>query len=456
MGTAPLESESSRCQLLYEQAKSILPGGTQLFSKRPELFAPGKWPAYFRSANGCEITDIDGRRYVDMSISGIGSCLLGYADPDVTAAVVERVQSGSMCTLNSPEEVELAQLLIEIHPWAEQVRYARAGGEIMSVATRIARAHTGRDLVALCGYHGWHDWYLAANVSPADVERGTSQGKARALDEHLLPGLAPLGVPSQLAGTVFPFKYNALEELEEIASRHGSQIAAVIMESTRATPPASGFLEGVREICDRIGAVLIFDEITVGWRLTLGGAHLLYGVEPDMAAFAKSFSNGHAMAAVIGKRRVMDCAQDSFISSTYWTESVGPTAALATLRKMQRIDVPTHVARIGNLFREGFAAASERRGVPITFSGYPAITSFAFEADDPLALLTLFTVRMLERGFLAGGSLFATLAHQDSHVNSYLAAADEVLVEIKEAIDAGDARTRLEGGVRRPHFGRLT
>ena len=223
MGSAG--DNDSKCQQLYRLAKSLIPGGTQLLSKRPEMFAPDQWPGYFREARGCEVVDLDGRRYVDMSTMGIGACLLGYNDPDVTEAVVARVKNGSMCTLNSPEEVELAQLLLSIHPWANKVRFGRTGGEAMAIAVRIARASTGRDVVAFCGYHGWHDWYLAANR--------TAQPGNDALQKHLLPGLSPRGVPTQLAGTALPFNYNQLDSLAAIVQREGPRLAAVVMEPTR-------------------------------------------------------------------------------------------------------------------------------------------------------------------------------------------------------------------------------
>ncbi|MDA1314234.1 MAG: aminotransferase class III-fold pyridoxal phosphate-dependent enzyme [Acidobacteria bacterium] len=438
-------SGPSKTQALYRKAKTLIPGGTQLLSKRPEQFAPDQWPAYYREAHGCTVIDLDGREYLDMSIMGIGSCLLGYRDPDVTEAVVQRIQHGSMCTLNNPEEVELAGLLIDIHPWADQVRYARAGGESMAIAARIARAATKRNLVAICGYHGWHDWYLAANL-----------GQESALDGHLLPGLSPNGVPTSLGGTILPFEYNRLDQLEAIVARHRGDLAAVIMEPTRSSDPAPGFLEGVRSLCDETGAVLVFDEISVGWRLILGGAHRKYNVEPDIAVFAKAISNGHAMAAVIGRAAVMQAAQESFISSTYWTEGVGPTAAIATIRKMQRIDVPSHVADIGNRWRAGLESLSGKHGVPMTFSGHPAISKFAFDHPDSLALETLFTVRMLNHGILAATALYATLAHQPEHVDRYLTAANEIFPELRQAIENHNAATRIGGPIHHTGFRRLT
>jgi glutamate-1-semialdehyde 2,1-aminomutase len=411
------------------------------------MFAPDQWPGYYRQSHGCEVVDLDGRCYVDMSIMGVGACLLGYNDPEVTDAVVARVRAGSMCTLNNPEEVELAQLLVQLHPWAKNVRYARTGGEAMAVAVRIARARTRRDVVAFCGYHGWHDWYLAANRT------GAAGGDC--LKSHLLPGLEPNGVPSQLAGTALPFAYNSIDQLAVIVREHGPRLAAVVMEPTRSVDPQPGFLEGVRELCDRAGAVLVFDEITVGWRLVLGGSHLRYGVVPDIAVFAKALGNGHPMAAIIGRADAMQAAQESFISSTYWTDGVGPTAALATIRKMQRVDVPAHVAAIGLRFRRGLEAIAAKHGVKLKLAGHPPLTTMAFDDPESLALQTLLTVRMLARSILASGAFYTSLAHTEEHVDRYLGAADEIFAELSEAARRGDAAARIGGPIRHSGFARL-
>lgn len=432
-------------QSLYQRAKELIPGGTQLLSKRPEMFAPDQWPPFYRQANGCEVVDVDGRRWLDMSIMGIGSCVLGYNDPDVSQAVIQCVSAGSMCTLNAPQEVELAERLVAVHPWAQQVRYARTGGEAMAMAVRIVRAHTGRSVIAFCGYHGWHDWYLAANLGDADHLKG-----------HLLPGLSPNGTPEELAQTAFAFPFNQLDKLEAIVKEHGDQLAAVVMEPTRSVDPEPGFLEGVRELCEKCGAALVFDEITSGFRLHFGGMHLKYGVNPDVAVFGKAISNGHPMAAVIGTRDVMSAAEDSFISSTYWTESVGPTAALATIDKMSSEDVPEHLRRIGTMWRQGVSAAADRHGLSIKLNGHPAISSFTFDHPENAAICTLMTVRMLDRGILAGSGFYACLAHQDEHVLRYLEALDVVFAELADAIATGDIASRIGGPVRSSGFTRLT
>ncbi len=434
-------------QQLYRHARTLIPGGTQLLSKRPEMYAPEQWPPYYREARGCTIVDHDGREWIDFSTNGIGSCLLGYADPEVNAAVIDRVQRGSMCTLNAPEEVELAGRMLALHPWAEQIRYARGGGEAMSVAVRIARARSGRDLVAFCGYHGWCDWYLAANLPGSGAED--------ALGAHLLAGLEAKGIPSALAGSALPFGYNALGELEALVSRHGGRLAAVVMEPTRAEAPAPGFLEGVRAICDRYGAALIFDEVSTGFRLHYGGVHLRYGVEPDLAVFAKALGNGHPVAAILGKERWMSAAAESFISSTYWTEGVGYAAALATLEKMERVKLSEHLEAIGVMTREGLLDLARRYGVPMEIKGWPAQSYLSFNHPEGQALLTLYTVAMLREGYLVGGAFYPTWAHTPEIVEGFLKAAPAVFTELAQGLEKGDLPERIGGPLKHSGFQRL-
>jgi glutamate-1-semialdehyde 2,1-aminomutase len=464
----PFGPNAPNVQSLYQQAKQLIPGGTQLLSKRPEMFAPNQWPAYYEQAIGCEIVDSDGRRYIDMSHCGILSCILGFADPEVNAAVIRRVHLGGMSSQQTADEVDLARLLVEIHPWAQQARFTRSGGEAMAVAVRIARAATGRDAVIICGYHGWHDWYLAANLESAptgpsaraqqsltkDPQRQRDH-HASALDVHLLPGLRPTGVPRTLAGTVATFSYGRLDELDAALARFDNNVAAIVLEPTRSEDPPPGFLEGVRQRADRSGARLIFDEISAGWRLCLGGAHRLYGVNPDMAVFAKAMSNGFAMGAVIGRRSTMQAAEDSFISSTYWTEGIGPAAALATIRKMMRIDVPAHLRRLGTLVQNGWRALAERHQLPLMIHGRPDSCTMRFNHPDHDALATLLTTLMLDRCFLAATTCSLTLAHQPHHVDRYLGALDCVFADLANAIAAGNVKARLRGPVKDSTFRRL-
>jgi len=429
----------------YKRAKRLIPGGTQLLSKRPEMFLPEQWPSYYSKAHGVEVTDLDGHVYLDMSIMGVGACILGYSDQDVDGAVKGAIENGSMCTLNAPEEVELAEVLTKLHPWADMVRYARSGGEAMSVAVRIARARTRLDKVAFCGYHGWTDWYLAANLGEKD-----------ALDGQLMPGLEPAGVPRGLRGTALPFHYNRIEELEAIVEANSEGLAAIVMEPRRDQAPDPGFLEAVRKIADEIGAVLIFDEITTGFRMTAGGIHLLLGVAPDMAVFAKSMSNGYAMSAVIGTEDVMQAAQTTFISSTNWTERIGPTAALATIEKYRRENVAEHITKIGSMVTAGWRKAAGESGLDLHTSGLPSLNHFNLGYADEMALITLFNQLMLEKGYLAYNQFKPSFAHQKEHIENYLADAADAFSVMAKAANNGDISGQLKGPAARSGFYRLT
>lgn len=415
-----------------------------MLSKRPEMHLPDLWPAYYEKAKGCEIWDLDGNKYIDMSYMGIGSCILGYADSIVDNAVKRAVDKGSMATLNCPEEVELAQVLCRIHPWAEMVRYARTGGEAMAIAIRIARAYSKKDVVLFCGYHGWHDWYLAANLA-----------SGRALDGHLIPGLSPSGVPRCLRGTSFPFEYNDTKGFLSLLEKHGKRVGAIIMEPVRNQDPAKDFLDAVRTCADKYKAVLVVDEITAGFRFSKGGAHLLFGLTPDISVFAKGMSNGYPMAAIIGKRNVMNAAQETFVSSAYWTERIGPVAAISTINKLMQKDAPGYLARIGEKIQYGWQKSAMRHGIDIEISGMPALLHFSFSHKNPLALKTLFTQLMLEKGFLASTAFYASCAHKEKHVDAYLESLDKAFAFISKALMESNPEKYLNGPVCHSGFKRL-
>lgn len=433
-----------KSQKLYIKAKKIIPGGTQLLSKRPELHLPGLWPAYYSKAEGCQIWDLDGNKYTDMSYMGIGACILGYADKDVDSAVVKAVKNGNMSTLNVPEEVELAECLIKLHPWANMVRYARSGGEAMSIAVRIARAASRKDIVLFCGYHGWHDWYLSANLASDE-----------ALDGHLLPGLSPLGVPRKLKDTAFPFQYNDTRGFLKLINKYKDKIGVVVLEPIRNSYPEKEFIRTIKNVTRDLKITLVCDEVSAGFRLNLGGAHLLFNLLPDIAVFAKGFSNGFPMAAIIGNRKTMKVAEDTFISSTYWTDRIGPTAALATIKKMQKYKVPEHLNIIGEKIKSGWKSLASKHNLSIEVSGINPLGHFTFYHDNPLLLKTLFTQLMLERGFLATNAFYASYAHKQEHVNRYLEAADETFKIIAMAISGGHPQKYLKGEICHAGFRRL-
>jgi len=440
-----MRTSTTKTNELYKHAKKIIPGGTQLLSKRPELFAPDQWPAYYSKASGCEVWDLDGNHYYDMSTNGIGACLLGFNNIDVSDAVKSAIDNGSMCSLNSPEEVYLADKLCEIHPWAENVRFTRCGGEAMAVAVRIARATTDRSVIAVCGYHGWHDWYLAANLGEDDSLRG-----------HLLPGLDPIGVPVELRNTTATFSYNNIEEFEKVVKRFGNRLAAVVMEPCRYTMPENGFLEKIKYIAGKNGTILIFDEITIGWRLCFGGSHLKLGVNPDIAVFAKALGNGHPIGAVIGTREAMEGADKSFISSTYWTERTGPAAAIAVLEKMKNINVPECVAKVGTTILNAWKKASEKYSLQLIITDtVPSLAHFSFKHEKENELKTLYTQYMLELGFLAGLTIYPTIAHTDEIVNRYCVAIDNVFSKIANNVRNNNISDAMNGPVAHSGFKRL-
>ncbi len=429
-------------QDLWKTAKTVIPGGNMLLSKRPEMFLPEQWPAYFSKAAGCRVWDLDGREYIDMSIMGIGCNTLGYGRPEVDDAVKRTVDLGNMATLNAPEEVELAQRLIDLHPWADMARFARSGGEANAIAIRIARAASGRDGVALCGYHGWHDWYLASNL-----------GDESKLAGHLLPGLSPNGVPKSLRGSVFTFNYNKLDELEALIRKE--EIGVIKMEVSRNYDPDPGFLVSVRKLADQHNIILIFDECTSGFRQAFGGLHKVYGVDPDMAVFGKALGNGYAVTGVIGKRDIMEAAQNTFISSTFWTERIGSVAALATLDVMEKEQSWQKITDTGRAITARWQALGRKYGLPLSTAGVPALTGFSIKSPNGLAYKTLITQEMLAAGYLAATSVYTCTEHTPEIVDGYFASLEPIFNIIRECEDGRDVKALLKGPVAHSGFTRL-
>jgi len=431
-------------QKLYKRAKKVIPGGNMLLSKRPEMFLPQKWPSYFSKSKGCKVWDLDGREYIDMSIMGIGTNILGYGHPEVDEAVIKSIKDGNMSTLNCPEEVYLAEKLIELHPWADMVKFARSGGEVNSIAIRIARAYTGRDKIAVCGYHGWHDWYLSANLD-------SNQN----LDGHLLPGLNPNGVPRGLTGTTLPFHYNNIEQLEQLIKDNNGEIAAIKMEVSRNEGPKSNYLQKVRSLATENNIILIFDECTSGFRETFGGLHKKYGLEPDMAIFAKALGNGYAISACIGREKYMQAAQNTFISSTFWTERSGSAAALKTLEVMEQLRSWKVITQIGSNISRRWKNLADRYALDISTWGLSALSGYSFNSPNALAYKTLVTQEMLKKGYLASSSVYACIDHKEEIVNGYFSALDPIFESIRKCEDGIDVNTLLESPLCHSGFKRL-
>ena len=435
-------AEINTGQKLWRRAKLVIPGGNMLLSKRAEMFLPGKWPAYFSRAKDCRVWDLDGRELLDMSIMGIGTNTLGYGHPEVDAAVREVIDKGNMASLNCPEEVLLAEKLVSMHPWADMVRLARTGGEANAVAIRIARAAAGRDHIAFCGYHGWHDWYLAANLSNGSVLAG-----------HLLPGLDPSGVPQDLANSIHAFGYNDFAALEQIVNQH--PVGVIIMEVVRNQGPVDNFLQKVRALATHRGIVLLFDECTSGFRQTFGGLHLQFGVEPDIAIYGKALGNGYAITAVIGRREVMEHAQGTFISSTFWTERIGPAAALKTLEVMERIRSWETITAIGTTITERWHALAKDNQLELKTGGLPSLTWFSFAGENALAYKTLVTQELFKKAILATNCVYTCIDHTPDVQERYFEALAPVLDLIRQCEDGRNVNTLLDGPVCQSGFKRL-
>ena len=434
---------NEKCKELQKEAVELIPGMTQLLSKRPDRFSRGIWPTYFAQAKGVEVTDLDGNKYLDFSIGGIGATVLGYADEDVNKAVIDVINKGSATTLNPPEEVELAKKLIELHPWAQMARFARSGGEAMAVAVRIARVATKKDKIVFCGYHGWMDWYLAANL-----------GKKEALDEHWIKGLNPNGVPKGLKDTTIPFLYNNIEDFNKAIEKAGDDLAAIVMEPIRNFEPTKEFIEAIHEMAKKKNIPLIIDEISAGFRICNGGAHLKLGFKPDIAVFSKALGNGFPISAVIGKKWVMQSAQEAFITSTNWTERVGNVAALAMINKFVKNDVSKYLVKIADMVWQGWEELAKKHNLKIHIGGFKPMIHFGFEQNHSTNI-AYFTQEMLKKGFLASGGFYSMYAHKEEHVRKYLNAVDEVFADLSVLIKNNKVGEKLEGQIVQEGFGRI-
>jgi glutamate-1-semialdehyde 2,1-aminomutase len=415
----------SNGQKLYKRAKSSIAGGTSLLSKRPEMFLPEFWPAYFSKAKGIKVWDTDGIEYLDMGLMGVGTNALGYAHPEVDDAVRSVIDNGNLSSLNCFEEVLLAEKLLEMNPWAGKVRFARTGGEANAMAVRLARVVAKNTNIAVCGYHGWHDWYLAANL-----------GESENLDGHLMPGLDPTGVPRNLSGSIYTFEYNNYEALCSLVSN--KNIGIIKMEVMRNNPPTNNFLKKVRNLADKENILLIFDECSSGFRETFGGLFQKFSVVPDLAVFGKTLGNGYAITAIIGKEQVMQSAEYSFISSTFWTERIGPAAALKALEVMEREQTWNKITEMGLAYREQLKNMSNDIGLEITISGIPALTQYSVTNDLQLFSKTYITQELLKNGILASTAFYPSSVHEAEHLEYFFKILKPILEKIEKIKRTGE------------------
>ena len=440
------DHDVTRSLELYEQAGGLIPGWTQLISRRADQFAHGISPIYAQRAKGSRFIDVDENEYIDW-VNAVGAIILGHADDVVDEAVKEQIDRGSLFTANSPMELELAEELNATIPSSQMVRYVKGGGEACAVAVRIARGVTGRDKILFCGYHGWHDWYQAANYG-VDPESG----------EFPFAGIEPIGVPKALEGTVIPFIYGDLEMLAALLDEHAGEVAAIMMEPARSELPPPGYLESVKQLAAAHGAVLIFDEVSCGWRLAIGGVQEAVGVTPDMTVVAKAMSNGYPMGAVVGSQGVMDPAKRMFISSSYWSDNIGLAASLTTIRELKRRNARQRFKEIGEKLRSALNQAIADAGLEGACTGLhsnPTLTLKTPDGIDASQVSTLFIQEMARRGIHTYMSFKATLAHTDEDIRLTGEAATEALQVVRAGLEQGNLDDLLRADLKKEPFRRL-
>ena len=398
-------------------AKNTILGGNMLLSKKPERILPERWPVYYKKAKGSYIWDLENNKYLDLGLMGVGTNILGYSNKLVDAAVSKSINKGNMSSLNCIEEVELSKKLLSINPWAGMVKFARTGGEANSIAVRIARVAAKNENIAVCGYHGWHDWYLAANI----------QNK-KALNNHLMKGLNPIGVPSKLKSTIFPFEYNDLKNLKKIIRKN--KIGIIKMEVARSFESPL-FLKKIRKICDEKKIILIFDECTSGFRETFGGLHLKYKVNPDIAVYGKALGNGYAITSVVGKKEIMKKSVNSFISSTFWTERIGPTAALKTLEIMEKKKTWKDITKKGKFLRFEIKKLIKKYKLKIELTGIAPIIRFKFNYKTPEIYKTYLAQEFLKEKILTTDLIFISISHDLKSMRKYLFILNKIFKKIK-------------------------
>ncbi len=427
---------------LQQYASKLIPGVSQLFGKRPDLYLPGgAWPTYYSKAKGVTVWGIDKKKYYDFTMVGIGTSVLGYSDQDIVKAGHNSLKSSTMNTLNPPEDVELAEILMKIHPWAQNVRYCRTGGESMSIAIRLARAYNNREKILFCGYHGWHDWYLSANIK-----------NKNSLNNHLLSGLEPLGVPKSLRGSMIPFNFNDYDDLKNIVKKNIKNCAAVVIEPCRDKIVEKKYLSYLRKLATENNTILIFDEITSGWRTRLGGVHLDIGVNPDVVVYGKTIANGVPMGVILGKKKVMQNSTKTFLSSSFWTEKMGPACALAFIKKSQKISLQKKLIKNGRKIKDIWLKAAKKTKLNIKISEVDTLASFKLDVHDWPAVITFFIQEMLKKNFLATDRCYANYCHSNKLLKKYEKACTEVFKKIRIYDELKSIRKKLDGPVKTINF----
>lgn len=427
---------------LWEKAKKIIPGGNGLLSKRPERFLPNGWPTFFKKASGVYIWDLNNKKYTDMTSMGIGTSVLGYNNKFINRFVKKKIDQGINTTLNCYDEYELAKELLKIDKFADQVRFARGGGEAMSLAVRIVRSKTKKTKIIFSGYHGWHDWYLSSNIN-----------NIKNLNNHLLKNLKPLGVPKIFENSAIPLEFNNLNQLYKLSNNRN--LAAIIIEPSRLEKLSKKFVGVLNKICKEKKILLVVDEITSGWRDCKGGIYKEIGLKPDIVVYGKALGNGFAISALVGKKKIMDIAQDTFVSSTAWTERVGFAAGLGVIKFHKKKNVFAHNKKMGKHIKKNWIKLAKKYDLKITVNNLDTIINFNFlykSKND--YLITLFTELMLKENFLANNNIYISLAHSKLIVSKYLKSVDKVFYLISCYLK--DKSVTLKSEVRKTNYIRVS
>jgi glutamate-1-semialdehyde 2,1-aminomutase len=406
-------------QKYWRRAQKTIAGGNMLLSKNPNSFSGESWPTYFSKAKGCFIWDLSDKKYVDVSFMGIGTNVLGYGNEIIDNAVIESIKKGNMSTLNAPEEVELAEQIVGLHSWSSKVKFARTGGEAMSMAVRIARVASQKTKIAFCGYHGWHDWYLSS-----------TNKNSNSLANHLFDNFSPKGIPFELSNLSLPFRYNDLDGFKKIVSEN--KLAAVVMEVIRNERPADNFLSEIRRITTENNIILIFDECTTGFRQTLGGIHLNYQVDPDIAVFGKTLGNGYAITAVLGREEIMTSIEQTFMSSTFWTERIGSVAALKTIELMKEINSPKIVLEKSEIIQKNWKNIFENHKLKFSITGIDSISKFNFDDYDEVLVKRYLTQEFLKNGFIGSNIFYVSISHTEEILLDYFTELNRIVENLSK------------------------
>jgi glutamate-1-semialdehyde aminotransferase len=409
----------------------LIPSVTQTLAKGPGQYVKGIAPIFIRKGKGAHVWDVDGNKFLDYNMA-IGPLSLGYAYPEVDQAIRQQLEEGITFSMMHPLEVELAEIIREIIPNAESVRFSKTGADVTSAAIRLARAYTGRDEVLCCGYHGWHDWYISV----------TSRDS---------------GVPNAIADMTFTFDYNDIDSLEQSI---GKNTACVIMEPVVFDEPKDDFLHIVKEICDANNTLLIFDEMWTGFRLALGGAQEYYKVDADLATFSKAVANGMPLSILTGRADIMNLLdKEVFFYTTFGGEALSLAAAKATISILAAKNVPVHLRRLGKKLKEGYNQLASELGMNYTAcKGYDCrtIVTFDAEAGDPLLMKSIVQQEMIKRGILWSGFHNLSFSHNAQDVEYTLDVYKEVLLTLARAVSANDLKGFLRGDSIEPVFRKVS